>query len=338
MGIIMKAKHLTLILTALVIFVVFRYLLPLVLPFALAYLFAKFLSPAVQWVTKKLHWKKKVSVILLVSVTLAALAGFVFYITSTLIGQTILLLQRFPVYQQMFAQGIESLCRDCDQMLSMPAGTSYGYMEAQTARICEGLSATLLPGLSAYVVDLVKISAGAAAGMFIFVISVFLILFDDTLSAAKGRLRPFVRRLRVAGFAYIKSQAVIIFLTAVVISAGLFLIGNDYAVLFGVGIAVFDAFPVVGSGVILLPWAVLKAIGGDFTATAILVTVFLAATILREIMEPRLFAKDIGLKPLYVLIAVYVGMELFSVLGLILGPAALMILKAVNDELDEETA
>lgn len=218
----MKAKHLILIFTAFVIFVVFRYFLPLVLPFALAFLFAKILSPAVQWTVDRLHWKKKAGVIILVIVTLSALVGFLFYITSTVVGQAILLFQRIPVYQQMFANGMERLCENCDRMLALSSGTSYAYVEAKSASIYEGVSTRVLPELSSYVLGFIRISAETAAGFFIFVLSVFLILFDDTLSIARGKLRPYVRRLRLAGFAYIKSQAIIIFLTATVISVGLF--------------------------------------------------------------------------------------------------------------------
>ena len=101
------------------------------------------------------------------------------------------------------------------------------------------------------------------------------------------------------------------------------------------GIAVFDAFPVVGSGIILIPWCLIKIIGGDWFAAAVLITIFVIATFLREVMEPRLFAKDVGLKPLPVLVSVYVGIRLFNIGGILLGPIALTILKAVNEELKE---
>ena len=54
------------------------------------------------------------------------------------------------------------------------------------------------------------------------------------------------------------------FIIATVISVGLLLMGSDYAIILGAGIAVFDAFPVVGSGVILIPWAIIKMLGGNY--------------------------------------------------------------------------
>lgn len=73
-------------------------------------------------------------------------------------------------------------------------------------------------------------------------------------------------RLKSAGFAYIKAQGIIIFLIAVVMSIGLVLMKNSYAILLGAGIAIFDAFPVMGSGIILVPWALIEIARGNFLA------------------------------------------------------------------------
>lgn len=62
---------------------------------------------------------------------------------------------------------------------------------------------------------------------------------------------------------------------------------------------------------------------------------FLRGYILREILEPRLIGKEVGIKPLYLIISVYAGIELFGIGGVILGPVSLTILKAVREELIE---
>ena len=161
-----------------------------------------------------------------------------------------------------------------------------------------------------------------------------MILLDETFPKIRGKLRPFAGRLRKAGLAYIKSQSIILFIIATVISVGLLLMGSDYAIILGAGIAVFDAFPVVGSGVILIPWAIIKMLGGNYYAAAILITVFAIAAFLREVLEPKLFGKELGLKPLYILISVYVGAELLGLAGVLLGPVGLTILKAAEEEIE----
>lgn len=332
----MKTRYLILGITALLLFLVFRFLLPLVLPFVLAYFFAKTISPVIHFLTSKLKWRKKVSSVMVVLITVFAISGFVIYVLSIVIGQTILLLQKIPVYQQTINATIEDMCCHCDKILELSGGTSYQYIEAQTENLYHNIENDILPRLSSCAIGIMRWIARAGSGLFIFFLSTLLILLDESFPAVHRKIKPLAVKLKYAGLAYIKAQGIIIFIIAVVTSIGLMLMGNEYAVLFGIGIAVFDAFPIVGSGIVLLPWAVMKIFNGGFYEAAILISIFLIATFLREVLEPRLFGKEIGMKPLFVLISIYVGIELFQIGGIILGPVALTVLKAVNELIKEK--
>lgn len=333
----MRTRYVILILTTLLIFLCFRFLLPLVLPFVLAFLFAKAVSPIVHFLTDKLHWNHKVSAILVVVITVAALAGFIIYVGSVAVGQLISLIQRIPVYQQMADKTIENLCCQCDRMLEWTNGTSYAYVEAQTLKMYDEIGNEIVPRISEYAAKAFQWTVRAGAGLFIFFLSTLLILLDESFPVIRGKMRKITAKLKTAGLAYIKAQVIIVFIIAVIMSVGLMLMKNEYALLFGIGIAAFDAFPIMGSGLVLVPWAILKIISGQYYEAAILITLFVIASFLREILEPKLFGKEIGMKPLFVLIAVYAGVELFGISGIILGPIALTIIKAV-DEVTRETA
>lgn len=329
----MKVRYLKLAGIILLIFLAFRFLLPLVLPFVLAYFFAKMVSPIIHFLEKRLHWKHRVSVLLVVLIVFTALAAFIGYMLSLAISQTISLLQRLPVYQQMINRTLENVCCQCDKVLELVGGTSYRYVEQQVQNLYHTIGTEVLPQMSGYVTKIFCKVFTIASAVFIFFISTVLILLDETFPKIRGKMRPFAGRLRRAGLAYIKSQGIILFIIAAVISVGLLLMGSEYAVILGVGIAVFDAFPVVGSGVILIPWAIVKMLGGNYYAAAILITVFAIAAFLREVLEPKLFGKELGMKPLYILISVYVGAELLGLAGVLLGPIGLTILKAAEEEI-----
>lgn len=328
----MKKRYLALAGTILILFLAFRFFLPLTMPFVLAYFFAKMVSPLVQFLVERMKWRRKVSIILVVVTVFLTLGGFTVYIISLVISQGMLLLQKIPVYHQMFGRTLEQLCCHCDQMLELSVGTSYQYVETQVSNLCYNIGSDILPRLSGCATELFKWLAAAISGIFIFFLSTTLILLDESFPKVRGKLRPFMQKLKGAGFAYIKSQVLLIFIIATLLSVGLFLMGNEYAVLLGIGIAIFDAFPVMGSGVVLIPWSILSMTGGHYYEAAILLTMFCIITFLREILEPRLIGKEIGLKPLYILISVYVGIQLFGVTGVILGPISLTVLKVVDEE------
>ena len=142
---------------------------------------------------------------------------------------------------------------------------------------------------------------------------------------------PFIRRLKTTGLAYLKAQGIIIFIVAAVCVAGLLLIKSPYAILIGITIGIVDAFPIFGSGSILIPWAIIELIQKDMFHGAVLITLYVVTLLLREILEPRLMGKEMGLKPLYILMSVYVGIKLFGLGGILLGPIGLTILKTVAE-------
>lgn len=331
----MKAKYIKLAGIALLIFLSFRFLLPLVLPFVMAYFFAKMVSPIISFLEKHLHWRHRVSVLFVVFFVFLVLAGFAGYMISLAVSQTMLLLQKLPVYQQMISKTLEDMCCHCDRVLDLVGGTSYRYIENQVENLYHTIGTEVLPRMSSYVTQIFRWVFTIASAVFIFVISTVLILFDDTFPRIRGTIRPYAVRLRKAGLAYIKSQGIILFIIATIISVGLLLMGSDYAIILGIGIAIFDAFPVLGSGVILIPWAIIKIMGGNYYAAAILITVFAIAAFLREVLEPKLFGKELGLKPLYILISVYVGVKLLGISGVLLGPIGLTILKATEEEITD---
>ena len=143
-------------------------------------------------------------------------------------------------------------------------------------------------------------------------------------------------KLAEAGMAYFRSQLLIMAMVAIICVIGLVLIKNQYALLLGLGIALLDALPVIGSGMILIPWSIMMLFDGNIYAAAILITTYLICQIIREVLEPKLIGNRIGVKPLYTLISMYMGLKLFGVAGFILGPVALIIIITIVKVIDDK--
>ena len=96
---------------------------------------------------------------------------------------------------------------------------------------------------------------------------------------------------------------------------GFGVMGSECALFLGIVVALSDVLPALGSGFVLIPWFVVELLQRDYKSAAVLATMFVVVTFLREILEPKLFGTAANIKPLYVLIAVYAGVELFGVAG-----------------------
>ena len=95
------------------------------------------------------------------------------------------------------------------------------------------------------------------------------------------------------------------------------------------GIAFIDALPIFGSSSVIIPWAVISACDGDLTLAISLIVLLAIMGIIRQLIEPKVVAKQIGIHPIFTLIAMYTGFKFIGVLGMLIGPIILIILKNI---------
>lgn len=140
--------------------------------------------------------------------------------------------------------------------------------------------------------------------------------------------RTIWRDLQHALFGYVRAQLILITLTAIIIIIGLMLIGVKYAITIGLLIGLVDLLPYFGVGAVMIPWLIYQFFQGDIYLGIGLTVLYGIVLTARSLLEPKVLASSVGLDPLATLIALYVGLKLFGVLGLIIGPVTLVLLFA----------
>ncbi len=106
---------------------------------------------------------------------------------------------------------------------------------------------------------------------------------------------------------------------------------NSYVVMIAIAIAIFDILPVAGSGGILIPWAAISLILGEYPAAIGLIVVYAVITVIRQYIEPKIVGSSLGVHPIVTLAGLYFGLKLFGFMGMFIVPLAVMTLKAFND-------
>ena len=119
---------------------------------------------------------------------------------------------------------------------------------------------------------------------------------------------------------WLKAQLRLSGVTFLISLAGLLLLSVSYAPLWALVIAAVDAVPMLGTGTVLLPWAMVCLLQGRRILALGLAGLYLAAMLTRTALEPRLVGKHLGLDPLMTLAALYVGYRLWGIGGMILSP------------------
>ena len=150
------------------------------------------------------------------------------------------------------------------------------------------------------------------------------LFFYNELSKIKSKMSIIFR-------AYIKAQLVIMLITSTLCSIGFALIKNPYFLILGIVVGLLDALPLIGLGIIMIPWAVGYFIIGNVRKGLVIAVIYIICYFVREILEPKLIGDNAGIGPLTSLVCIYIGYEIFGLLGVFLGPIAYMIIQQMTE-------
>ena len=322
--------------TTIGVYLGFRFLLPLFVPFLIASLLAWMLSPVVGFMHQKLGFPLTAAgVIALLTLSGGLFAAF-FFLGRMLLEQLLKFLKNIPFYLEFLSDRIEGLCRGCDSLFGMKSGTAFLMVNDGVEGLLNTVQTELIPALTQKTIYIAVGVLGALGIVLLILVATLLLTKEFVVYKKEGSqvywyswIRKVGKRLSEAGIAYLRVQGILISLVAVICTFGLLLIKNEYALLLGIGIAIFDAFPVLGSGFILVPWGVIRLIGGNYLEGGVLIAIFVICQILREFLEPRLLGDKIGIRPIFSLMSMYVGLRLFGIAGFLLGPLGLVIIMTV---------
>ena len=326
-------------------YILLRYALPLLMPFVVAFIIAYVLRRPIRFLSRVLHVPKGLVAVLLVVLTYGVVGLLLALLAIRATATVSSLVTQIPTFYTSYLLPILT--------------DGYHWLEGVFTRLDPALMDTLqevwtqllsvlgqlVSGVSVWVMGLVSGVATSLPGLFIalllMVISTFFIAIDYekivgfVLGCLRGHTRQVVLQIKayVVGtlFVCIRSYALIMSITFVELSIGLWVIGVERSTLVALLIAIFDILPVLGTGGIMVPWAILSALDGDIPRALSLLVVYVIITVIRNIIEPRIVGKQIGLHPVLTLMSMFVGTRLFGVVGLFGLPILLSLLRYLNE-------
>ena len=138
---------------------------------------------------------------------------------------------------------------------------------------------------------------------------------------------------------YIKAYFLIMVLTFCEMLLGLSILGVDYAFIMAIVISVIDILPILGSGTVLIPWAIFAFLTSNTPLGVGLLILYAATLVVRQFAEPKIVGGAIGIHPLATLASVYIGLKFLGFLGIFIGPMTALLLREMffKDAEDEDT-
>ena len=328
-----------------IVFLVFRYLLSLIMPFLLAFIFSLILRPVVRFLTEKWKFRQNLAAILCVVLFYAILGTIIVVISARLVGSIGDLISTIPdIYTESIEPALTNAMENIGSLANRFDPTVVDLVQSVFPQIISALG----NAVSSFSVGAVSFVSGIATKLPSFLIgAVICIIATVFMSIDYGRIAVFLLRqmpskatalaldikksLSWILFRYGKSYLLIMLITFGEICVGLLIIGVKNAPLIAVVIAVFDIFPVIGSGLFLVPWTVVVLIQGNIVRGISLALLYAVVTIVRQIIEPKIVGKHVGLHPLLTLMSMFIGASLFGGIGLLGFPITIAIIKHLDD-------
>jgi sporulation integral membrane protein YtvI len=321
------------------VFLGFKYVLPLLMPFLLAYLFSLLLHKPADYLSKRLKIGRR-----LVAAVLVTLFYLLLAVLALLVGSELFTFARDAVsrFNTVIIPSVEALTEWASRWTRR--------LDPNVISVLEGMENSVLLSLRSKVAEIstrvvTGIMSGVPSG---FLNVLFMVIATYFISLDFGLLRWAVaRRIKaetyekiIAGAAYLnttlgrlaRSYLLIMCITFVEQAIGLTILGVDYSILIAMAIAVFDIFPVVGSGTIMLPWAVSSLVTGDMKRGVGLLVMYVIITIVRQSIEPRIVGDHVGLHPLLTLMCMFVGFRVFGGVGMLGLPILVAVLNGLEND------
>lgn len=326
------------------VFLFFRFLFGAVLPFLLAYLIAFCLQPLCRAMEKRAGISRKVTVLFAVCAIVALLLFLLvllfrrlFSELSTLagaLGEFLTRLREDEVFRGDMAERLGQYLPfpEAKEKLAVFLSDLEGRLMDFLGNAAEQLSGSVLPFLT----SLAAFLPGFLLSVLVVLIAsyYFAIDFKGINSRMMGflpetwqeTLRKGKRMMLDTGGKFLRAYGFLLLVTFFELFAAFLILGLRYAFLLAGLISLIDILPVLGTGTVLIPWGAFCLLTGDVYHGVGLLIVYAVITVVRQVIEPKVVGKYIGLPPLASLASMYIGLKLFGFWGLFLLPLGTTLL------------
>lgn len=317
---------------------VLPFLLPLALPFLIGLCVALLAEPLVRALQDKAKLPRWLSSILCVGGILALFGTVLYFLLRVLFGELTEFSRQMPELLLQLEAPIRQIRLWLERLVSrLPMRTAQA-LNRQITELFSG-SSYLMQTLSRRLVALVSGVLSKMPGALIGTVTTLLAAFFTSSSlpdlkiylekkmteARHGKFKTFSCRIKKTLGCWLLAQLELTGISCAVLCVGLAILRVDFWLLFGVLIALIDALPVLGAGVVLIPWALLSFLQADSALGIGLLILCGCVTVLRSALEPKLIGQKFGLHPLISLAAFYVGWRVMGTAGMILFPIATVL-------------
>jgi sporulation integral membrane protein YtvI len=318
-----------------IVFILIYLILPYILPIVFAGITAILLEKVVRLLMNRVRFKRFQAVLLTYLGYLVFLFFSFYYAVSTLTQKATQLSMQTPqMVIKFYDSAIRPLIKEWEQYLSNLPPDVISSIETSFEKNIQGLTIFLQNTVESFIGFLTTIPSFLVEFL-IYLIALFLISLEYPNIVAtvnsylkeqtKEKINLVFKPLADASIGFLKAQVILSFVTFLLAFTGLWILQAPYKMLLSLLIVIVDILPILGTGSVLVPWAVVAFFqNNDFLGTGLII-LFLVITVIRRTIEPKIFAQNLGISPLASLISLFIGFKLLGFIGMFVGPGIVIV-------------
>ncbi|MCR5146217.1 MAG: sporulation integral membrane protein YtvI [Clostridia bacterium] len=337
-------KFIILLISILAIYIGFKISI-FYIPFLVAFVLSLLIEPVIKFCMKRFKMRRKVSAIIIFALILSIIIGLIVWAAITLFSEVTNFLNNINVYFDKISQGSQGFIsrfdfdkiKLSDEIKTILQNSSNDVINTASDWIRNILTGVLntitsLPTIGLYIVITIL------ALYFMCTDKIYMLdqLEHHLPEKWVKNLSKHIKAIAKSLGCYLKAQMKLVFISFVISLIGLYIFSISgmnvkYPLLIAIGIAIVDALPIFGSGTVMVPWAIISAFNGDIKLGVAILVLWIIMCVVRQIIEPKIVSGQIGIHPIFTLIAMYTGFRFLGFIGMFVGPIVLIILKNIYE-------
>lgn len=337
------------VIAAIIIFT-FKFLIPILTPFLFGFLIAFFLRPISQKISKTTKLNKKFCNIFVI-IFCYALIIFLLCVVGIKIGAKIKTL--YSSSNEIYQNYLLPLCEFSNKNINNFLSNFFKYSEEQTQEFLNSIYSHLENLVSLNLKHILSWFAKIGTSIPEFLVNIaFSVISSIYFSYDYEKITKSITNLfptkvqnflfKTKGFTintvirYFKAYLFLMLISFILLAIGFFIIKLSNPIGTAAIVSFFDSIPLVGSGIILIPLAIIFFVNNNFNLAIGIIIIFLVTNIIRSVIEPKILGANLGLHPLSTLISIYIGAKLFGFIGIVAAPITTNILFLLYKSLNSE--
>lgn len=315
------------------------------IPFLIAFLLSLLIEPLIRFCMKKLKMRRKISAILIFTIILSLIIGLIVWGIVTLVTEASNFLNNINIYIDKVSDESQNLISKfnfdkiklSDELTTILQNSSGDFIQTASSWVRSVVTKLLdvltsLPTIGLYIVITIL-------ALYFMCTDKIYMLDQIEHHLPETWVRKITKHIKTVSKSlgcYLKAQLKLILISFLISVIGLYIfsitgMNVKYPLMIAIGIAIVDALPIFGSGTVMIPWAIISAFNGDIKLGVAILVLWIIMCVVRQIIEPKIVSGQIGIHPIFTLIAMYTGFRFLGFIGMFVGPIVLIILKNIYE-------